>query len=138
MAFFIRWGGLALAAICRSRRHRWRAWSSFWLIAFVVLAVTTPIIQAATDANLAAQPSDWSFFGLHPDLVKAAFYGMFLLVSGGLARSFHLNIKNQNLLFSNQRELERALTQLITLHQLNHADQRIALPDIRGPEVSEK
>jgi hypothetical protein len=72
-------------------------------------------------------------FGLHPDLVKLAFFLLFSFVVWLLNRALANNTKNNTMLYANQRELARVLTQLTTAHNINH-QQDIEAPKLVGGE----
>ena len=103
-----------------------------WL--FGVILITAPfIVMGGPDQG---KPAEATAFGLHPDVIKGAFLVLMGIISFFLIRTLNRTTANMNALHNNQRELARVLTQLATLHKVNHG-QEIDLPRITGPESSE-
>lgn len=102
---------------------------------FSTLLLAAPFIVFGEPAKPATVPSEISgVFGLHPDLVKLGFFLLFSLALWLFNRAIGNNTKNMNMLYSNQRELAKVLTQLTTAHNINHG-QVIDAPNLSGGET---
>jgi hypothetical protein len=95
---------------------------------FSIVLLTAPFVVLGDSGQVSG------VFGLDPDLVKLGFFLLFTYSVWSLNRSIEANTKNNNVLFANQRELTRCLTQLTTMHCINHPGQIIEVPKITGEE----
>jgi hypothetical protein len=121
----------------RKLKHLWvgkrkecRAALKIYTILFSMVLIATPLLVLG-DTPAPAAENDGGVFGLHPELIKLAFYLLFGLTIFLLNKTLRRIDQNQAILYSNQRELTRVLTQLTTAHSLNHG-QPIEAPRLAG------
>lgn len=88
------------------------------------------------NGEIHSKDSGSGVFGLDPDLVKLLFFLLFSFAVWILKKGVDRFIRYLDALYNNQLEMNRALTQVITLHGANHK-QDIELPKITDPRGAE-
>jgi hypothetical protein len=111
-----------------------------WTVLAILLA--TPLVGFADGGD------GEGLFGLHPDLVKGAFYGLATITSVFAIKVFkgieaNQNMLNDNqrmfnenllLLFENQQQLALTLENLLVAHDKNHK-HTIVMPELKERKV---
>lgn len=111
------------------KRKRCRHWLRFHSWTFGLLLSAAPFVVLGDTPS--EPPLEAGAFGLHPEVIKWVFNCTLGVAGFLLIRTLKQVDRSQNTLHSNQRELARALTQIITAHGINH-NQIIEPPKLTG------